>query len=991
MTAAHAGRDIQDSAAAWTRGKAGRRGRIGGLVALAAALGACAEPTMIRSSIGGLEASPPAVDFAPTTLGLEDRRAVTLAQRGLLPADITGISLDPADAPFDLSALPRLVGRGRSVTLQVAFRPRTAGPLRARLTLTFAEGEPLAIELQGRGVDARAEPMHPIEFGRPAVGAVRRRTLWLRNVSETAVPVRLSMAGPDAGEFSVTGSVVVGPFSELAANLRWEPHGRAGRRDVTLRLVACPLCSPEELPVGADAVPEPLVVTPDPVEVGSVTIDSEGRRSVLITNATDELIAVSDVRLGETTDPGFALDVPAFPVLLPGLDSVSVQVRFSPTRLGTGRGTLEVHSDAEPVGLKSAALHASGGGAQLVVAPARLDFRTQPAGMRSVLPVTVANGGADPAAPPLTLTGLQIAGAGFEIARGFAPGTTLAAGERLELSIAFHPDVEGAFAGPLTVSSDDPGAPTAEVLLHGASRAAVDCQLTATPDALEFGSPPANRAATLGVRITNTGGDPCSLWDGRVEGDPAFSLAKPRSAVTLGPGDAFLTPIRFEPTGPGERQATLVFDTSRLGAARFAAPLAGGLDPGCLRAEPNQLDFGPRRPSCGPRELVATFRNLCAAPVEVGELALGRGTDPNAFAIVDATPVPRTLASGERVEARIRFTPALPGYAYQPLFVRGDDSQLPRITPLSGESLAELPREERWVQPAPAKLDLLFVIDNTASMKDERAALARSVAGFLADADVRGIDYRIGVTSTGMTPAPGGGAACTGGADGGEAGRLHPVDHARPRIVDPGLADRADVLAANIDVGACHSVEQGLEAARAALSPPLVDNPDDHRTAAPLDGNLGLVRPDAALAIVVVSDEDDESPGELRPRLEALRRIKPTSPVSFSAIVAPAAGCASAVEPGVRYLEAVAELDGVTASVCAADWSAGLAVIADDLFQVRDRYLLAASADPATIEVTLDGVPTAAWRYEPARRAVVLDPPAAPGAEIVIRYQEPCP
>ena len=311
---------------------------------------------------------------------------------------------------------------------------------------------------------------------------------------------------------------------------------------------------------------------------------------------------------------------------------------------------------------------------------------------------------------------------------------------------------------------------------------------------------------------------------------------------------------------------------------------------------------------------------------------------------------------------------------------------------IDAESLPEARHADRWVQPSPGKVDLLWVMDNTASMDDERAAIAGSIGRFLDRAQQRGVDWRMAVTTTGVGPVPGGGGGgCPGGAQGDESGRFFPVDNSRARIIHPGLGDAAAVLARNLDVGGCHSVEQGFEAARRALSSPLATSRDDVRTPLTNDGNAGFLRPDAALAIVVVSDEDDVSPGSVAQYVAALRALKPESPVSFSAFVPPLGGCPSGSSPAPRYLEAARALGGVTASVCEADAGTALDTLAEGLFVPRDTYVLSHPAETSSLEVSLDARVITGWRYDPATRALRFPSPPAPGSVLEVRYTEPCP
>jgi cysteine-rich repeat protein len=164
--------------------------------------------------------------------------------------------------------------------------------------------------------------------------------------------------------------------------------------------------------------------------------------------------------------------------------------------------------------------------------------------------------------------------------------------------------------------------------------------------------------------------------------------------------------------------------------------------------------------------------------------------------------------------------------------------------------------------PATAgRIDILFVVDNSASMCEEQINLRASFQSFI-DALVAagGIDFQIGVVTTDtMDPM--------------QSGRLQNVPRALmntddctvalpppddcttglpsplPKILTPATVDLAHVFGCIASVGIDgFGGEAPLAAVELALSPPL---------AAPGGANEGFLRDDAALAVVFVGDEDD--------------------------------------------------------------------------------------------------------------------------------------
>lgn len=239
----------------------------------------------------------------------------------------------------------------------------------------------------------------------------------------------------------------------------------------------------------------------------------------------------------------------------------------------------------------------------------------------------------------------------------------------------------------------------------------------------------------------------------------------------------------------------------------------------------------------------------------------------------------------------------------------------------------------------------------------------------------------MGVTSTGMTPAPGG--TCPGGADGGEAGRLVPVDGTRPRILTPDTPDVRGALGANVEVGICHELEQGMEAMRRALSEPLRSGE-----------NAGFLRNDAKLAVIFVSDEDDHSGFGVEDYLAFLLALKGEGGARAHAIVDIGSGCPEGAGRADRIIELVQGTQGIVESICPADWSGALAAIADEVFTFRTAFSLSGTPDGDGVVVVVNGevADPAAYRYDAGSNSVDFAPGSEPpaGAAIEIRYTASC-
>jgi hypothetical protein len=295
-------------------------------------------------------------------------------------------------------------------------------------------------------------------------------------------------------------------------------------------------------------------------------------------------------------------------------------------------------------------------------------------------------------------------------------------------------------------------------------------------------------------------------------------------------------------------------------------------------------------------------------------------------------------------------------------------------------------------------VDVLFVVDNSGSMMEEQQSLGSNFAAFLTAANAAGVDYHIGVTTTGLETSPGGWSVCPGGAEGGENGRLFPVNGTSPRVITPQTPNAAGVFANNTHVGVCHWNEQGLDAAYRALSDPLLHSMDDPRTPQASDGNGGFLRQDARLAIIFLSDEEDFSSQPVSFYETYFRSLKDNEPgkLSISAIVGPLdlSTCPTASSSGGRYIQLAQATAGVVESICTPNWAESLKKLSDTTFGPKRSFPLSeVPADPAQISVHVDGVAvTSGWQYVAATNAVLFEVGAAPppGAYIEITYPLGC-
>ena len=155
------------------------------------------------------------------------------------------------------------------------------------------------------------------------------------------------------------------------------------------------------------------------------------------------------------------------------------------------------------------------------------------------------------------------------------------------------------------------------------------------------------------------------------------------------------------------------------------------------------------------------------------------------------------------------------------------------------------------------KLDILWIVDNSGSMCEEQAAVREAAADFVAPLVASGLDLQIGIITTDMfDPVESGRLQTTFDAEPGASCSIQ-IDTQLCRPSYPTLLRSGDYVDAegafSRDLGCMltqgtrgNGFEMGLEAALVATSSARLDGP-----------NAGLVRPDADLALVFLTDEND--------------------------------------------------------------------------------------------------------------------------------------
>lgn len=268
------------------------------------------------------------------------------------------------------------------------------------------------------------------------------------------------------------------------------------------------------------------------------------------------------------------------------------------------------------------------------------------------------------------------------------------------------------------------------------------------------------------------------------------------------------------------------------------------------------------------------------------------------------------------------------------------------------------------------QVDVLFVVDNSTSMGPRQTFLSQQIPQFIEALDKTGLDYQIGVTTMDMRSS-------------GAAGRLIAQSNT-PSILRPTTPQLTSLLMGRVQAGESGSpVERGLEAMLRAITLSGEQGP-----------NQGLIRPEALLSVVFLSDEEDQSDDGVD-FVAALNALKPPLPsgdrswlVHFLGVMPNDSRCRTSEwnfsSPGMRYIQLVEASGGASDSICDGNFERALKNVRARILEVQTEFKLGRRANENSIVVRVNGVivpkdPLNGWSYRDDLRSIRFHGSAIPG------------
>lgn len=1004
---------------------------------------------------------PELVDYGDIPLGFQSTRVVELVNLGTGPITLVSSEIVAQDPGHRIELLTSVEDEllQPTVPLEVRVELRTVEaddePRESTIRFTARVGadasRELEVRLRARGVDRGlfARP-NPVDFGNVRIGSTVTRTVEVINLLSQPVDVFSAFSGTNAqlddGDafYAVTTPVdprrngsllregeLLQPGERTLVEIEYRPQAvsvdEVNRGAWTLRSCEDSLCE-TTIELRGRGVRNLLACEPESVDFGTVQPARVAEAFVRCSNAANVDLDVEGWELADFSAIEFGVEDPVdFPRRLRPGDSFEIAVSFTGATQELGllsQGSIDIFARTASDRAASnteVPLRGTSGGPQIQVARA-VDFGAVIAGRQGNASLAIANTGfAD-----LVFERFEIVGAdadAFSVV-GDAPQRITQQDERV-VPLRFTSDAAGGYEAVLVIETNDPLTPVVEVALGGVARDYGDCAYVLTPELVAFGIIPAQGQAERQVVFDNVGTETCIVRELRIENDTdeVFRLAEGPPSVEVAPGGRYIASVVFQPRAEEESRAELAMQVSRQ-QDRVDLEGSGGL--GDLLATPTLVDFGNIRLGCEARSQTVNITNVGSTRAGISQFELRSAEAEGVFSLRrlpgGLPPNPgstRPIDAGQTLTFVVDFVPERAGPAVADLLIRLSGRPETYAIPIRGEASDEPTRVDRYAQSDINRVDVLWVLDNSNSMNFVLGLVeqaAETIFDVLDDAD---IDYQAALVTTDTVGPPE--APCSPfesvPSDGwlrGSCGFFSDgddiVQRADWKIIDE-LTRPSPVRAFKglLDVPRGGSaIESGLDAARLALTPPRITG-----------WNRDFLRADADLAVIIISNEDDQGIRSVPFYTQLVSALKGFGGrrATINAIVPPVVCIPGSEQQGrcipigsQRYAEAALRTGGIVENIGVdqdADPEEQAAQFADKLFNVvfsstslRALFPLTEVPAPGTLEVRIDGGPVdpvapaggVNWTYEPIGNRVRFTdrgrPP--PGSEVEIEYQTFC-
>ncbi|MNR71349.1 IPT/TIG domain protein [compost metagenome] len=611
----------------------------------------------------GLVATPTSVDFGNSSLNTPVTRQVTLTNQGKTPATVQMTYATNSENFTVVSGCNQVLDENASCSLGVQYLAQTAGRADGELLVTTREGQTLKVALTGQ-VPAGAIGLSATNliFGTAGIGQTTdAKTVSISNTGTAPLELR------DVRLDSTTDFVLAnnGCASSLPAggscsvSVSFAPSASGARMANLVVASNDPNTPTAAVRLYGTGQAGALAVSPGSANFGLVLTGQEAVQTFTIANQGPGAGRVTSASLAGTGAAAFAVTHTCGELMQAG-DECTATVTFRPVSVANYAATLQVASSlGDPVAVQLAGSGQAANAPVLSIEPISVDFGTALVNQPATQSVVIRNTGTAAAnIEALTLAGTDAAA--FTADTSCVGGLAIGASCSVTLTGAF-PQARR-YSAQLQVRAKDLAIQSASVAANAVARANAS-YVTATPNAVDFGTVDAGMASSQVVRFSNTGSAPAMLASPAFS-DPAFSQTS-SCAGELAAGSSCDLVVQFRGERAVQGQMTIAADNGQ----HLVVSLGGRTTSASLAVTPLALAFPTVKVGDSSPAQTLSLRNSGSAALQLQGVAI-EGIGSNEY--FASSSCPAILAAGQACSAEVSFSPLAGGSRPAQLVLRSN-------------------------------------------------------------------------------------------------------------------------------------------------------------------------------------------------------------------------------------------------------------------------------------------------------------------------------
>ena len=438
------------------------------------------------------------------------------------------------------------------------------------------------------------------------------------------------------------------------------------------------------------------------------------------------------------------------------------------------------------------------------------------------------------------------------------------------------------------------------------------------------------------------------------------------------PGQQAQFAVTFAPETAANNRGFVYIESNDPDTPSAEVELLGvGIAP-IIDVTPSEYDFGTLYIGCDTSQTL-TISNLGTANLEVSNFSFSTASNDLSFDDLGAVngPLPWNIAPNQSVEVFVDYAPLdeIADAAF--LTITSNDPYTPDVL-ATQDGLGDLfgTNVDLFEQPLEGATDIIFAVDRSCSMDENVEDMMANFADFTNTLGTMNSDYHVAAVVVD--------SGCIYGPDTWIDSTFSATQ------ANSALETMIDINLQNTPYGS--NTERAFMLMEAMLS----ESVDGNGAPYPGGCNYNLIREEAKLALVGVSDEPEQSVNSYSYYISLFQSLKsnPSDVVIHGIGGDYPSGCGSNSAYTGMY-EATVATGGLFLSICATDWSTHLTALAEGSAQDLSSFELTQWPVPETIVVKVDGqTQTIGWEYNPTDNAIDFDQDYVPegGSQVQVDY-----